>query len=193
MFTDLGSITFFAVPNSGLPKPHKPGRHHNRNTDVDGGRCHNHSDLDLLVLEVEQLDHFPSSVDKERRRRCLARIVRGVLAYHILPDKYSSIQLLENSTYATNLTLKDGSMDYQPLRVSVQRTALPPGIRINAFVSVTKRNIEAKNGLFLSMPHELCFMLFCYKVLSTTSTDPFCLLPPFSKKPSYSRRRSPTS
>ncbi|KAL4065437.1 FAS1 domain-containing protein [Scleroderma yunnanense] len=142
------SITFFAVPNSGLPKPRKPrDPDHNGELDVNGDECHNHSDLDRLVLQVEQLDDLPDSGFKEDRKRCFARIVRGILAYHILPERYSSHELLENSTYATNLTLKDGSMDYQPLRLTVERSIVPPGLKVNMHSFITARNIEAKNGV----------------------------------------------
>jgi hypothetical protein len=67
-----------------------------------------------------------------------------------LPEKLDSAALVQNSTYATNLTLKDGSLDYQPLRLSVQSTIVPPRLRINSVVDVIKRDTEASNGKLYS-------------------------------------------
>lgn len=103
-------------------------------------------DLGHLVLQIEELDDMPDSRDKDHRKEALGRIVRGILAYHILPEKLDSAALVENSTYATNLTLKDGSMDHEPLRLSVQSTVVPPRLRINTVVDVIQRDIQASNG-----------------------------------------------
>ncbi|KAH7927713.1 FAS1 domain-containing protein [Leucogyrophana mollusca] len=145
-------ITFFAVPNSGLPHPRPPGHE-----DLRPGRGDDRDiphNLGDLVLQVEQLDHVIDDDDKEHRKQALARIIRGILAYHILPEKLESAQLVENNTYATNLTLKDGSLDYEPLRISVQSTTVPPRLRLNQIVEVTKRDIEATNGVIhaISLP-----------------------------------------
>ncbi|KAH7906233.1 hypothetical protein BJ138DRAFT_1223351 [Hygrophoropsis aurantiaca] len=145
-------ITFFAVPNSALPHPCHPGHKDLRPRRTDGQDVpHNLGDL---VLQVEQLDNTPDDDDKKHRKEVLARIIRGILAYHILPEKLESTQLVENNTYATNLTLKDGSFDYEPLRISVQSTTVPPRLRINQIVDVTKRDIGASNGVIhaISLP-----------------------------------------
>lgn len=158
------SITFFAVPNTGIP--HRQPSHGDDDDDDDDD---NHQfgcaslapkrgderdiahDLGHLVLQVEELDDIPESRDKDHRKEALGRIIRGILAYHILPEKLDSAALVQNSTYATNLTLKDGSMDYQPLRLSVQSTIVPPRLRINTVVDVIKRDIEASNGVIHSI------------------------------------------
>ncbi|KAF9228607.1 FAS1 domain-containing protein [Gyrodon lividus] len=151
------SVTFFAVPNSALPHPRKP-----RDGDDDnlipprGGDPRDIAhELGGLVLQAEELDSESDSRDKEKRKETIGRIVRGILAYHILPEKYEAADLVQNSTYATNLTLKDGSMDYQPLRLSVSRASVPPRLRINTFVEVTKKDIEAKNGVIHQINHPL--------------------------------------
>ncbi|KAI6019726.1 hypothetical protein F5J12DRAFT_812737 [Pisolithus orientalis] len=140
------SITFFAVPNSGLPGH---GRHGGKHDDKVDDACYARSinDLEHLILQVEQLDYLSDSDDKEKRKECLARLVRGILAYHTLPEKYTSTQLHENSTYATDLTPKDGSFDHKPLRISVQSRVLPPNLKINFYAGVTQRDIEASNGI----------------------------------------------
>lgn len=155
------SITFFAVPNTGIP--HRQPSHGDDDDDDNhqfgcaslapkrGDERDIAHDLGHLVLQVEELDDIPESRDKDHRKEALGRIIRGILAYHILPEKLDSAALVQNSTYATNLTLKDGSMDYQPLRLSVQSTIVPPRLRINTVVDVIKRDIEASNGVIHSI------------------------------------------
>jgi hypothetical protein len=146
----ISSITFFAVPNSGIPHP--PPKHESNQVDPlslapkRGDERDIAHDLGHLVLQIEELDDVPDSRDKDHRKEALGRIVRGILAYHILPEELDSASLVENSTYATNLTLKDGSMDHKPLRLSVQSTVVPPRLRINTVVDVIKRDIAASNG-----------------------------------------------
>ncbi|KAH7889862.1 FAS1 domain-containing protein [Phlebopus sp. FC_14] len=150
------NITFFAVPNSALKRPHKPRKDDERPAPSSMGDSRDIAhDLTHLVLQAEELDLQPDSPDKEHRKEALGRILRGILAYHILPKWHDSFSLIENSTFATNLTLKDGSMDYEPLRLSVQSTTVPPRLRINTFVEVTKRDIEAKNGIIHQISHPL--------------------------------------
>jgi hypothetical protein len=149
----LSSITFFAVPNTGIPH-HKlshgdDGNHHLGSASLTPKRGDERDiahDLGHLVLQVEELDDIPESRDKDHRKEALGRIIRGILAYHILPEKLDSAALVQNSTYATNLTLKDGSLDHQPLRLSIQGTIVPPRLRINTAVDVIKRDTEASNG-----------------------------------------------
>lgn len=147
--TFISSITFFAVPNSGIP--HSPKHKHGDDDQSSlapkrGDERDVAHDLGHLVLQIEELDDVPESPDKDHRKEALGRIVRGILAYHILPEEYDSATLVQNSTYATNLTLKDGSMDHQPLRLSVQSTVVPPRLRINKVVDVIKRDTIASNG-----------------------------------------------
>ncbi|KAG0706402.1 hypothetical protein DFH29DRAFT_902154 [Suillus ampliporus] len=147
------SITFFAVPNAGIP--HREPSHGDDDCFLSstslapkrGDERDIAHDLGHLVLQVEELDGMPESRDKDHRKDALGRIIRGILAYHILPEKLDSAALVQNSTYATNLTLKDGSMDYQPLRLTVQSTVVPPRLRINTVVDVIRRDVEASNGV----------------------------------------------
>lgn len=153
------SITFFAVPNTGIP--HRQPSHGDDDDKYQlgsaffapkrGDERDIAHDLGHLVLQVEELDDIPESRDKDHRKEALARIIRGILAYHTLPEKLDSAALVQNSTYATNLTLKDGSMDYQPLRLSVQSTIVPPRLRINTVVDVIRRDTEASNGVIHSI------------------------------------------
>lgn len=103
-------------------------------------------DLGELVQRAEELEKEPESRGKEKRKEALARIVQKIFAYHILPESYQTADLIQNSTYATNLTLEDGSMDSKPLRLSILGTSIPPRLRINMLVDVMKGDIKAKNG-----------------------------------------------
>lgn len=139
------------MPNSKLPRHRKPRRGDHRHDERvvpfladnpnDVG-----SDLGDLVRRAEELEEEPDSRDKEKRKEALANIIQKIAAYHILPESYETADLIQNSTYATNLTLNDGSMDRKPLRLSILSTSIPPRLRINIFVKVTKRDIKAKNG-----------------------------------------------
>ncbi|KAG2158046.1 uncharacterized protein EDB93DRAFT_741764 [Suillus bovinus] len=153
------SVTFFAVPNTGIP--HRQPSHGDDDDNHQlgsatfvpklGDELDVAHDLGHLVLQVEELDDIPESRYKDHRKEALGRIIRGILAYHILPEKLDSTALVQNSTYATNLTLKDGSMNYQPLRLSVQSTIVPPRLRINTVVDVISRDTEASNGVIHSI------------------------------------------
>ncbi|KAG1760056.1 hypothetical protein EDD22DRAFT_980795 [Suillus occidentalis] len=140
------SITFFAVPNTGIPH-HQPSR----------GDDNDKYQLGSAFLAPKRGDERDIAHDlghlvlQDHRKEALARIIRGILAYHTLPEKLDSAALVQNSTYATNLTLKDGSMDHQPLRLSVQSTIVPPRLRINTVVDVIRRDIEASNGVIHSI------------------------------------------
>ncbi|EGO21667.1 hypothetical protein SERLADRAFT_396828 [Serpula lacrymans var. lacrymans S7.9] len=139
-------ITFFAVPNKGLPRPRRP-RHDEiaGNVATDDGVARN---LGELVLQVEELESSPLDDDeKEHRKKVIARIVRGILAYHILPEKTPYPKLLEYSTFQTNLTLKDGSLDYEPLRISVQSRNTPPRVQVNIVSEIIRPDVAAKNGV----------------------------------------------
>lgn len=157
------SITFFAVPNTGIPHRQPPHEDDHDNhlsgsaflAPKRGDERDIAHDLGHLILQVEELDDIPESRDKDHRKEALGRIIRGILAYHILPEKLDSAALVQNSTYATNLTLKDGSMDYQPLRLSVQSTIVPPRLRINTVVDIIERDIEASNGVIHSISNPL--------------------------------------
>ncbi|KAF8136142.1 FAS1 domain-containing protein [Boletus edulis] len=154
------SLTFFALPDSKFPCHHKH-RHgdHGREAvpffadspdDVSHG-------LGDLIQRAEELEKEPESRDKEKRKQALALIIRKIVEYHILPESYEAAELVQNSTYATSLTLDDGSMDSQPLRLSIRSISLPPHLRIkiNVFVEVTKRDIKAKNGVIHQISHPL--------------------------------------
>ncbi|KAH0830435.1 FAS1 domain-containing protein [Lanmaoa asiatica] len=156
----MPGITFFAVPNSQLlrhRKPHHGDHRHNEPESLIPFLTHmdDHSDvshLGDLLRRTEELEKEPDSPDKKKRKEALASVIHKIVAYHILPESYETADLVRNSTYATNLTLHDGSMDCEPLRLSVLSTSVPPRLRINMFVEVTKRDIKARNGERYSWP-----------------------------------------
>lgn len=134
------------MPNSKLPRHHGNHRHDASLapflTADPGDVTH---DLGDLVRRAEELEKEDSRA-KEKHKEALASIIHKIVAYHILPESYEIADLIQNSTYATNLTLDDGSMDWEPLRLSVLGTSIPPRLRINMFAEVTKKDIKAKNG-----------------------------------------------
>ncbi|EIW85335.1 FAS1 domain-containing protein [Coniophora puteana RWD-64-598 SS2] len=143
-------ITFFAVPNSGLPS---------ERPDVDEDYAYgptnlNGYDLGRLIVNAEDLNKAPCSFENDKRKQSLARIVRRILEYNIIPEKLVAHDLTKNSTYATNLTLSDGSLDYKPLRISVQSDNIPPRLRLNKVVDIVRRDVMATNGVihFVNLP-----------------------------------------
>lgn len=133
--------------------PHKgPPRKHPHHAEVDAlvetsGAC-SLSEVISLVEELE-ISSLDNKVDKKKHKKILIWILRAILAYHILPAPLDVNKLSENTTYATNLTLPDGSLDGQPLRIRVDRSLLPPSTKINLLTKVVRPNIGSVNGLFL--------------------------------------------
>src|SRR5262249_20292447 len=55
-----------------------------------------------------------------------------------------SQQLSQNLTFATNFTLRDGSLDGNPLRLRVQKVLIFPKLNINLYSEVVKSDIRAR-------------------------------------------------
>jgi hypothetical protein len=95
-----------------------------------------------------------SSVDedddrKKRLHRIIKRIVRAVVAYHVIPKPLSPPELAVNTTYATNLTIGHGFLDGEPLRVRVQPKVFPPGVfNVNILARTIGPELSTANGRF---------------------------------------------
>jgi hypothetical protein len=108
-----------------------------------------------MLDEVDSLDAWDEDDDKkERRRKIIKLIVGAVLSYHVIPQPFDAISLGQNSTHATNLTLPEGSLDGEPLRVRVGRAPFSPALSINLFSRVVGPEILTSNGIIhvISLP-----------------------------------------
>lgn len=103
-------------------------------------------DLADFVAEVEDIEASYGD-DKDHRKKFIEVIVRAILAYHILPQGFELDQLTQNTTFATNLTIPDGALDQEPLRIRVGVKAIPPSVNINLFSTVVKPDLRTKNGV----------------------------------------------
>ncbi|KZP29961.1 FAS1 domain-containing protein [Athelia psychrophila] len=155
-----GSVTLFALPDSALQFPkHKKGGHRHRHgllsalsAEDPAALLDASQSLDLADVAAE-LDAIESASDddddekKERRRKIIKLIVRAILEYHILPQATDLGALLANTTHATNLTIPDGALDEEALRIRVGATLVPPAVRVNFYSTVVQPNVVAKNGV----------------------------------------------
>lgn len=160
------SITFFAPNNKALRRPHHRKRGHGHGllsltlSDPAAIPSDVYSSLDLseIISGIEELEASlvdDDDPDKERRKKFIRILVRAILAYHILPHGLDGRQLIQNTTYATNLTIPDGALDKEPLRIRVGASKLLPAIKINFLVTVVKPDIGAKNGIIHVINHPL--------------------------------------
>jgi uncharacterized surface protein with fasciclin (FAS1) repeats len=159
--TSSASITFFALPDSAFPKhgEKKGGCHHLE----DPAKALPGSGEELLLTLSESLDELDGDDDgdddderKKRWRKIIRKIIGAVITYHVLPQEVDWPGLLVNSTYATNLTLHDGSLDGEPLRIHVGQKLVPPAIVINYLSYVRGPQNLTSNGVI----HAVNFPLF---------------------------------
>jgi len=144
-------LTVLAPNNAALPsKPHK---------DIDSIRPHDSDAMHQLCQHVERHDddhdHDHGDKDRERRRRILKAILHKVLLYHVLPFDLTSTNLGFNSTVHTAIQPSDGSFHDQPYRIKIERTLVPPGIKINHYAKIIETDIRATNGIIHVLGHPL--------------------------------------
>ena len=86
--------------------------------------------------------------DKERKHRIIKKILTAVLKYHILPDELAAKELAKNTTFATALTLGDGSFNSEPLRLRVEQPPrlFKPTLSLNFYSKVVFADVKTKNG-----------------------------------------------
>jgi uncharacterized surface protein with fasciclin (FAS1) repeats len=148
--TTSSNITFFALPDAAFPKHHERNitRYQDLATALPG------SGEELLFDLSETLDSFENDQDneddddkKKKWREIIRKIIGGVITYHVLPQELDFPKILVNSTYATNLTLGDGSLDGEPLRIHVGQKIVPPAIVINYLSYVIGHQNLTSNGV----------------------------------------------
>lgn len=145
------SLTFFAVSDRDLKPPHKgPKKPHHKSllaldTDaqIDLLSTYTLSEVVPLIEDLEQ--SFDDDSDKEKHKEFLKKILRAILAYHILPTSFDIASLAANATQATNLTFP-GAIGGEPQRIKVSHSLLPPKTTINLFSKVVRPNINTTNG-----------------------------------------------
>ncbi|KAI0933791.1 hypothetical protein AcV5_005843 [Taiwanofungus camphoratus] len=164
------NVTFFAPPNSALHPPRHPKHpevyQHLAEQLFDEPLFSDEADripnlepdhLDLLAAAEAFLTYDRSSTEYELIKPNLARIIRGILLYHILPSALPAAELAKNITHATNLSLEDGSLDGEPIRIRVQEKVLgfPPALAVNEYARIIKSDIRTLNGIIHVVNHPL--------------------------------------
>ncbi|KZS99281.1 FAS1 domain-containing protein [Sistotremastrum niveocremeum HHB9708] len=136
-------ITFFAPINPKKRKPHHGSAQSMPEEELDIETADPFAALDGVV---SQLTASIEAQDKNKTE-ILKKIVHAILQYHILPTSVNTTVFAVNSTYATNLTLKDGSNGGEPLRLKVSGAVFGFGGVINYYSVILKSNLKASNGL----------------------------------------------
>lgn len=87
--------------------------------------------------------------DKEHRREIFKKIVTAVLSYYIIPSSLPISELSRNNTWATRLSLNDGSLDGEALRLRIAPSPgrlIPLTLSVNVFSNIIKPNTFTSNG-----------------------------------------------
>ncbi|KAL5490114.1 hypothetical protein ACEPAI_4947 [Sanghuangporus weigelae] len=133
------NLTFFAVPNSAIPKrpPHR-----------------GHTHLSFLYQQSPTLGDIISAfepfigdegiysgyADDDR----VKKIITAVLSYHIIPQQLDLAALTKNTTYPTRLSHVFGALNDEAIRIRV--SAGLPFARVNFYSQVIKPDIGTSNG-----------------------------------------------
>ncbi|PCH38302.1 hypothetical protein WOLCODRAFT_149244 [Wolfiporia cocos MD-104 SS10] len=113
------------------------------------------SEIDPLLAINNLLELGVASKDLELQNEQIPQFIRGILLYHILPFAQSSAELARNATYATNLTLEDGSLDGEPLRIRVSKRHGLHGLSINLHSEIVRTGIQTSNGVIYAINRPL--------------------------------------
>jgi len=169
------SITFFAPENSGIPDPHHKDHDHDHFASFDRAieNLQSSPTLDNLLrvhdLHSQRLferdeDHHHRGPhkghegdDDEKKKRIFKFILGEILKYHGLPQALSATELANNKTVATALYPKFGANDGQPLRIHLEKKALPPSLELNFYAKVVATHSDRKaiNGYLHEIDHPL--------------------------------------
>ncbi|KAI9056677.1 hypothetical protein FKP32DRAFT_1607820 [Trametes sanguinea] len=139
-------LTFFALPNWYFPHP--PHHHHPKK---DAQTCGDSDDDVLGILSAAEgiVDLGNDKSDKDKKE-IIKAILKAVFTYETLRVAYNSSQLASNVTYPTALTLPDGSLDGEPLRVRIgtHPTLFPnfQGVNVNVISHIIQPNVKTANG-----------------------------------------------
>lgn len=78
----------------------------------------------------------------------IKKFITYIFLYQILPDNQGVSELGKNNTWATSLTLPDGSNGGKPLRLRVARdNMLSPQLHVNVATKIVVPNLPASNGM----------------------------------------------
>jgi hypothetical protein len=104
------------------------------------------TEIDLLGLYPSSESVLLRAVDDDKKKKIFKKIVGYVLAYNTIPTALIGSELYKNTTYATNLTLSDGSLGGEALRLRIDgvRSFIRPSV--NIFSSIVN-SIVTKNGM----------------------------------------------
>lgn len=91
------------------------------------------------VFSPDQIDE-----DDDKKKAFFKKIIAAVLAYHTVPAFLPGPKLFANTTYATNLTLPDGSLGGEALRLKVDGH-FPFPAAVNLFSKIV-RPVFTANG-----------------------------------------------
>ncbi|KAL1947525.1 hypothetical protein VTO73DRAFT_13249 [Trametes versicolor] len=139
------NVTFFAIPNWALPHP--PKKHPKGPEHLDTEGFVQDDVLDALAA-AEGLVQVQEGKDDKDRKAFLKAILKAILKYETLPTAIPLSELSKNVTYATSLTLSDGSLDGEALRIRVGSGPglFSPHVDVNV-VSRILWSIKTANGL----------------------------------------------
>ncbi|KAL6309175.1 FAS1 domain-containing protein [Sparassis latifolia] len=119
-------------------------------------REQNFNQHDLFQVAHGFIDLGSTSECNSLKHSDMAKIIRAVLLYHILPAALPTNELAKNTTRATNLTLSDGSLGGEPLRVRVSYASrIAPILAVNVYAKIVKGDISAANGIIHEINHPL--------------------------------------
>ncbi|OSD02770.1 hypothetical protein PYCCODRAFT_1477418 [Trametes coccinea BRFM310] len=141
-------LTFFALPDWAFPhRPHHP--HPKKGADT----CGESGDVDDVVgilSTAEGIVDLGTDKSDKDKKEIIKAILKAVFKYETLRVAYNSSQLASNVTYPTALTLRDGSLDGEPLRVRIGTHPKPfpdfQGVNVNVISHIVHPNIKTANG-----------------------------------------------
>ncbi|KAI0688757.1 FAS1 domain-containing protein [Cytidiella melzeri] len=162
------NVTFFAPPDHALrpPPKHKPKHGHFDEVEAffDNDVIENADKFELIAaLEgfvdntlLNDGDDSNDDEEKEHKKRILKKVVSAVLKYHIIGAELRSSDLGKNTTFPSSLTLGEGSLDGQELRIRVdQYKLIPPSLTVNLYARIIFTDVETKNGIIHVVNHPL--------------------------------------
>ncbi|OCH95262.1 FAS1 domain-containing protein [Obba rivulosa] len=161
------NVTFFVPPDWALKPPRHhgppgpPHRHDSIAPIFDGEVSSADSELDLFAAADSLFKYVHDSDDddkKEKRKKILKAIIKAILSYHIIPSgSLPAAELVKNSTYATHLSLNDGSLDGKAFRLRIAPTPkiVALTLSVNIYAKVVKPDIKASNGILHEINHPL--------------------------------------
>ncbi|KAL5532950.1 hypothetical protein ACEPAF_4724 [Sanghuangporus sanghuang] len=133
------NLTFFAVPNSAIPKrpPHRGHTHLSFLTEQS-------PTLGDIISAFEPFigdeGIYSGNADDDR----VKKFITAVLSYHIIPQQLNLAALTKNTTYPTRLSHVFGALNDEAIRIRFSQGL--PFARVNFYSQVIKPDIGTSNG-----------------------------------------------